>query len=298
MQLAPTASALDYYATHGPITDPGPNRALLAGLPTDIEALCRVVQGLLVHIHWAEKMGVTLAESRRAEVNLRAVDLQLQRLCELDDAPLTIPRPHERRLVGNCRDFSVLLCAILREKHMPARARCGFATYFTPGRFEDHWVCEVWDAPRERWRRVDAQLDSYQREVLGIDFEPLDVPPGRFLVAGEAWQRCRAGETDPDAFGIFDMHGWWFIQGNLLRDLLSLARLELLPWDGLPRMAAPGQSLSADDFSFADRIAALTVEADRHLEEIQSLLASDPGLRPPPSWFAAHARGRDERWLM
>lgn len=284
MRLDPTPSVLDYYATHGPVTDPAPNRALLASLPTDVAALCRLVQGLLVHIHWAERMGVTLTESRRGDANLRAVALQLERLRELDDAPLTEPRPHDRRLVGNCRDFSVLLCAILREHRVPARARCGFAAYFTAGRYEEHWVCEVWDAPRERWTRVDAQLDAFQQETLGIDFDPLDVPPGRFLLAGEAWQRCRAEEADPDAFGIFDMHGWWFIQGNVVRDLLSLNKLELLPWDGWGRMVSPGRSLSAEDLTFTDRIATLTVEADRHLEEMRSLLASDPGLIPPSGW--------------
>ena len=32
----------------------------------------------------------------------------------------------ERRFVGNCRHFTVLLCAFLRARGVPARARCGF----------------------------------------------------------------------------------------------------------------------------------------------------------------------------
>jgi len=51
---------------------------------------------------------------------------------------------------------------------LPARARCGFGTYFWRGRFEDHWICEYWTGAR--WARVDAQLDEVQRRVLGIDF--------------------------------------------------------------------------------------------------------------------------------
>ncbi|MEW6569192.1 MAG: transglutaminase-like domain-containing protein [Chloroflexota bacterium] len=285
-ELGPSPSTLAFYAAHGPVTDPGPHHALLAGLPADLETLCALMQGLLVHVHWAERLGLALSEARRAEVNLRAVARQLERLRALDDSPLAMCRPPERRLVGNCRDFSVLLCAILRHQHVPARARCGFATYFRPGHFEDHWVCEVWDRKRERWRRVDAQLEDFQRQVLAIDFDPLDVPASQFLIAGEAWQQCRAGEADPDAFGIFDMHGLWFVQGNVVRDLLSLNKLELLPWDAWGHMAPPGKPPSAEELAFMDDIAALTISVDEHFDEVRAIFAEDPGLRPPLDWAA------------
>ncbi len=65
---------------------------------------------------------------------------------------------------------------------------------------------------------VDAQLDPLQSDVLAIDFDPLNVPRDRFLVAGKSWEMCRSGRADPELFGIFDMHGMWFIRGNLVRD--------------------------------------------------------------------------------
>jgi len=40
---------------------------------------------------------------------------------------------------------------------------------------------------------------------------------------------CRAGKENPDLFGILNMHGLWFIAGNVIRDLLSLNKTELLP---------------------------------------------------------------------
>ena len=40
---------LDYYASHGPITDPGPEAAAFAGLPADLPALTRIAQGLIFH---------------------------------------------------------------------------------------------------------------------------------------------------------------------------------------------------------------------------------------------------------
>ena len=46
---------------------------------------------------------------------------------------------------------------------MPARLRVGFATYFTPGYLEDHWVCEY--HPGDRWRLLDPELAPRVRDV-------------------------------------------------------------------------------------------------------------------------------------
>ncbi len=100
-----------------------------------------------------------------------------------------------------------------------------------PDHFEDHWVTEYWNQEQSRWIFVDAQLDDLQREVLKINFDTLDVPRDQFIVGGKAWQMCRSGEQDPDKFGIFDMHGLGFVRGNLVRDVASLNKMELLPWD-------------------------------------------------------------------
>ena len=224
-----TAEQLAYYALPGPVTAPGAFGTALDPLPVDFQELCCTLQGLLVHIFWARRYGLELSDQRKSEVNLRAVWRQLARVVELADYPLTEPRPLEKRLVGNCRDFSTLMCAILRHHGIPARARCGFSTYFLPDHFEDHWICEAWDAGQERWIMIDAQLDQLQREVLGISFDPLNVPPEQFVTGGQAWLMCRAGEQDPQKFGIFDMHGMEFIRGDLIRDFLALNKVEILP---------------------------------------------------------------------
>ena len=102
-----------------------------------------------------------------------------------DPQPLTEPRSLEQRQIGNCRDFTVLLTSILRYQGVPARARCGFGTYFLPNHFEDHWVCEYWNADQERWILVDAQLDEFQCDEMKVPFDPLDVPRDQFVVAGK-----------------------------------------------------------------------------------------------------------------
>jgi len=261
-----------YYSSPGPMTDPREYGALFGGLPNGAVALAKVVQGLLMHVHWAERYGVILSEERQQEVQIRPVDQKLARILELDGRPLTEERWLERKLVGNCRDFAVLLCAMLRHQGVPARARCGFGAYFLPGHYEDHWVCECWAADQVRWILVDAQLDAFQQEQLAIQFDPLDVPRDQFVTGGRAWQMCRAGEADPHKFGIFDMHGLWFVRDNLVRDFLSLNKVEVLPWDGEWNFLEDGEEAAGE---ILDRLAALTLAGDEAIDEIRSLYEGD-----------------------
>jgi hypothetical protein len=279
-----TSNPMDYYAGPGLMTDPGEHADLLEYLPTEIPALCQVVQGLLLHVFWAERYGVELSEERQREVEIRRVSEMLARIQGMDDRPLTVERPLERKLVGNCRDFSVLLCAMLRHRGVPARARCGFGAYFTPGMYEDHWVCEYWNADEDRWVMVDAQLDALQREVLGIRFDPCDVPRDQFLVGGKAWRMCRAGGADPEKFGIFDMHGLWFIRGDLVRDLLALNKIEVLPWDGWGVISKSEDDLSPDDVVLLDRIAELTFVDAPPFAEVRAIYEGDARLCTPAGY--------------
>ena len=121
--------ALDFYAQPSFMTDPGAHAGLFAELPDDIPALCRVVQRLLVHQYWAGAYGYSIPEERASEYQIRDVSGKLDRIMELDDRPLTEPRPVDRRLVGNCRDYAVLMTAMLRAKGIAARTRCGFGAY-------------------------------------------------------------------------------------------------------------------------------------------------------------------------
>lgn len=218
---------LVFYSQPGMMTDPGKYASLLAGLPDDLASICLAVQNNLVHVFWAERMGLTLTEDQQASLQIRPVAEKLALLAKVSDQPLNVSRPLNQRQVGNCRDFSVLLCSILHHKGMPARAGCGFGTYFEPGHYEDHWICEYWNAGTRRWAMVDSQLDSFQRGALDIKFDPLDVPPEEFIIIGRAWEMCRSGRADPEKFGIFDMHGIRFIWGDVVRDFLALNKIEI-----------------------------------------------------------------------
>jgi hypothetical protein len=222
-----------HYAEPGPMTTLRLSPATAEGLPSDPLGLCGVARGVIVHEFLAASLyGVEIPPPRADEVETRPASAIVDTIQHLDARPLVEVRPPERRMFGNCRQFSTLSCALLRRAGIPARARCGFGTYFEAGKYIDHWIVEYWDQTREGWRRVDSQLDEPQHEAMAIDFDATDVPRDRFLTGGEAWQLSRAGRADPDTFGILDFWGPMMLRGNTVRDLASLNKMELLPWDG------------------------------------------------------------------
>lgn len=256
---------LSYYSAPGPMTALDPDSDAFQQLPTDPVARGAVAQGLLLHEFWADRYGVEIPPTRADEVETRAASAMVERILTLDPAPLSTARPPDRRMIGNCRHFSTLSCALLRRAGIPARARCGFATYFEPDRYIDHWVVEHWDPTLARWRRVDNQLDQLQRQALAVDFDPTDLPPGRFLDGGEAWQLCRSGGADPERFGILDFWGAWFVRNNVVRDLAALNKMELLPWDGWGLMNVADEHGGGPAASLVDT-AAEAIVADDWLE--------------------------------
>ena len=268
---------LAYYTQHGPMSDPKTQAHLFENLPASIADLVKIVQGTTIHVFWAERCGFKIPPERMDELQLRSMERRLARTLELDPRPLNEPRPLDRKLVGNCRDHSLLLASLLRHQGIPARARCGFGAYFLPDHFEDHWVTETWNGEQARWMLVDAQLDALQRDAMQIAFDPLDVPRDQFIVGGLAWQMARRGQADPDAFGIFDMHGLDFVRGNLVRDVASLNKMELLPWDCWGIIVK--EQLDPDDLAMLDEVAALTAGDVPDFEAVRVRYESDARLR-------------------
>jgi hypothetical protein len=285
---------LSRYSQPGVMTSAGRYAPLLDSLPRDVAGLAAVGHGLLVHEHLAHAYGLSLSDEDRSSVHLRPVERLLEQIVTRDDRALDVPRPPEGRVAGNCRHFTVLMVAMLRAQGTPARARCGFGGYFVDGRFEDHWVCEYWHADEGRWVLVDAQIDEVQRAMFPVDFDLTDVPRDRFLVAGDAWVRCRGGDADPDTFGLslIKEAGLWWIAGNLMRDAAALGNVELLPWDSWGAMPAPEEKIDDDRQELFDRLAALTLTPDEAGTELRRL-CEDDRLRVPPT-VHNDVRGRDE----
>jgi hypothetical protein len=250
----------------------------LDDLPSDLDALRAIVQGLLLHRDWAPAYGVGGAAIRLEEQNLRSTAEVLTRALELCDDHVTVTRPPIDRVLCICRHFTLLHTALLRSQGVPARARCGFSNYFDPAKWYDHWITERWSG--ERWVRDDPQVDDLQAHAVGLDFDPYDQPPGRFLTGGEAWLATRAGEFDPGLFGIFDMWGPAFIAGNVLSDFACLNKVELLPWDSWGMMTGPHRPPTDEAAAVLDEVAALSTGDD--VDAGRARYRDDDRLRVPP----------------
>jgi hypothetical protein len=218
--------------------------SLLEGLPVDPVGVCAAVQSLVIQPADAAALGVP--EDRIVEKNIRPVSKLITALTALNPAPLHQPRTPETRVIGTCRHFATIACAILRARGIASRARCGFGTYFLKDRSVDHWITEYWNEDQNRWVRVDT-------EHLGKNYvdRPDDLAPGEFLTGGEAWIQYRNGVIDPDMFGVAGTEHAWGpaeISGNAVRDLAALCKQETLNWDEWGRMTTAYEGQTGPDY--------------------------------------------------
>jgi len=297
MSFKHTDHVPNYYATQSFITDPKEFSRLFNSLPTDVPALCEIIQAITIHYEVGELSGVEMTGQRMTERELRDVPKMLSRIFELDRRRLTDPRPPEKRLMINCRDSSTLFCSMLRHQGIPARCRRGFVNYFkgptsNPDYWGDHWICEYWNENEQRWVMVDPEIDETERRIYDITIDSLDVSPRDFTSAGKAWQECRNGEADVDFFGSPDEHGLWFIRCSLVSDLAAFNKMEMLCWDGWGLAdRIPDLELSKEELSLLDTVAELLEKGDSAFNEIRDLYENTVNLRVPETIKSYRASG-------
>jgi hypothetical protein len=246
---------VERWIRHSAMSDTGAHDAAVAEMPTDIGALNVIVQGFIIHTEWLGAYGVDASDfASLSRDTLPAAD-RLALVLKEDARPLVVRRSPEKRTVGTCRDYALVLCGLLRSKGVSARLRCGFANYFHDG-WEDHWVCEYWDRRTQSWQLSDAQLDDVLKGRLGIAFDPTDVPRDSFLTAGQVWIACRAGERDPAQFGHGPTKGLWFVKVNVVRDHYAVNNRETSGWDRWRDTLKSARVVSEADCAMLDAIAA------------------------------------------
>ncbi len=273
--LSVMAHTIDY-ALPGPLTSlTGVSPAALDRVSGGPAAICRPVHALVIQPDEAKALG--LPDERFAENQVRPAAALAGALLRLDPAPLDVERPPERRVIGTCRHFAVLACALLRHRSVAARVRCGFATYFQPGQGLDHWITEYWHDRDQRWVRIDP-------EIIGgsVLAEPEDLRPGQFLSGGEAWRALREGRIDAATFGVYGTSnfGPGEIRGNAVKDLAALNKVEMLPWDEWGRMDASYRGQTGADYdelidAVADACAADDPAAAAELYQLDELRVPD-----------------------
>lgn len=269
-------TSFNFYAAPGRHTD----ISSLGIEAAEIEKAVEIVQGVLVYDLVAKDFyGVDLTSTQAGTVHERNAASILDVARRIDGHSLDVPRQPHARVGGRCNTYTLLTVALLRAAGIPARSRCGFATYFVPEYYEDHWVAEYWDSREHRWVMVDAQLDSTWRQVFGMDPDAsvVTVGPEQFLTGGHAWRAWRAGELDAERCGLTSIpeHGAFWIAGNLRLDLAALNKVEMLPWDVWGLHWKPSDQPTDDMLAIFDAVAEQTIDPDANLDEIRHRYESD-----------------------
>jgi hypothetical protein len=284
-------------------TDPRHHLARLEALPGDPAAIAAVVRNLVVHYRAS---GIAFPPHRLAEADSRWADRLLDALpldaLPLDalplDVPFDVPRPPEQRIVGCCRDFTLLTVSALRAHGIPARSRVGFADYLEPGYHGDHVVAEYHDG--SRWIALDSQMDPADGHPVDVTDVPLR--PGGLRTAAQSWVACRRDGDDPATYGAgrgHPFHGLKVIGKYVITELAHRQGDELLLWDfwGCPAGLAAGLGgrnleeawtelppWEAGETGLIDEIADLLLAADSGDRAAEDRLArryaDDPRLHP------------------
>ena len=114
----------------------------------------------------------------------------------------------------------------------------------------------------------------------------LDVPRDLFLTGPAAWKACRAGGQEPERFVVSPdleipfLRSWFYLRHNLIHDLATLDKREMLLWDTwgllIPEPSSP------EELDLLDQVAAVTGAPDLTPEDLAALYAAEPRLRVPP----------------
>lgn len=280
-----------HWATQSAVTEPGPAVAAIDELPGDLAALRQASSQLVFHYRAGGDFAANgVPAGRMAEIDTRYADLMFGRVLERGAPTLAWDRSPRDRLVGCCRDSTVLFLTLARHHGIPARARVGFAAYFHPGWLADHVVAEVWDEREGRWRLIDPEGNAaWTPEVNGRPVDWLDLTDDQFVTGPRAWQAARAGTSDPErhvvapALDIPVLRGWPYIAHNVIHDLAALNKTEMLLWDswGMQLSHGPGPVPEADA-AVLDEVCAVTADPGSD-QGVLAKLGSRDGLRVPPA---------------
>ena len=256
----------DFYQRPSPTSDLGRHGDLVRSFPADAGALGTIVRGLLIHNFAAKTRGLNFPAERMSHMQTVGAEAILSNVISLDPGRLDLKRPAERRMVGFCYHFALLHCALLRATGTPARIRCGFAGYFEPRRWIDHWVVEYWDGGA--WQLTDPQIG---RDLTRDDFQ--DGPT--------AWNQCRKGASAPAMYGNGELWGWDELRGSLINDVAALNKVEISGWYWCDRIRVEPLDQPHDELDASLDVLSFQAATAESVETIKECFDLYPELQPP-----------------
>jgi hypothetical protein len=148
-------------------------------------------------------------------------------------------------------------------------------------------IVEYWNDENNKWCLIDPRVNEFhiQKQNLMIDFDLLDVPRDKLVVAGLAWQMVRDNRANADAFcgGNFNKNrGLWYIRDRLIQDFAALNSVEMQLWDAWGLMLEE-QNIEDDErqLLYLDTLAELTISPDIKFNDIMRRFEQDNKLAVP-----------------
>lgn len=256
------------YSQPSEATKLGEYADLVAPLPKDPLRLAEIVRGLLIHDTDIDPNAPESSE-RLKDREIMTAEKILERILQLDSSDLAIKRPVERLMVGYCYTFTLLHTALLRAKGIPARARCGFVSYFDKGKWIDHWVTEY--ADNSSWRLIDAHTG---RDAVSRD---------EFQDAGTAWLLCRSNQAEPSIYGVsqFSLWGWDELRGSVVNDFGALNKAEHGHWDWCTALDIQDKTNPNKDLDAKIDLIAEACAGEAQTDKVMQIFASEHDFHPP-----------------
>lgn len=263
-------TALSFYRQYDPYSDPTTYHTMYEGLPDDLESLCALIKKQLIHPSQLKQYGDRVPKTAKGEDGrFPSVRRMLPELLQRNPAGLVMEREPDERLFVSCRNHALLLASILQYRRIPARVRVGFAEYISakPGKWVDHWICEVWDEAQRRWLFVDP------------DTKRVDIPRPEFELAGKVWLKIRREGQNDKIYGGEGLWGIIYVRQNLCHDFNACLGRVVTYWTGAPLLHIKFANLSREQRGLLDQMARYLQNPDEHLAEMQALQAANPVLQ-------------------
>lgn len=278
-------TVLNFYRQYDPYSDPTTYRTLYDGLPEDLDSLCVLIKKQLIHPSHIKRYGDRVPKGAKSEDGqFTSVRQMLPELLKRNPDGLVMERqPHERLFVS-CRNHALLLASIMQYRRIPTRVRVGFAEYVSdkPGKWVDHWICEVWDEAQQRWLFVDP------------DTKRVDIPRPEFELAGNAWLKIRCEGQNDKIYGDDGFWGIAYVRQDLCHDFDACLGCVTTYWTGAPLLHVKFANLSQEQRRLLDQMARYLQDPDAYLAEMQGLQADNPSLQGEmaASWAPAAIKSR------
>lgn len=279
--------ALNFYRCHSTFTDPSSFSYLFDDLPRDVGSIKSLLQGLILHFWDGSLFDYQIPLKRIFDIETRYVSKMLEKIVSLDDSSLLLERDLDRRLVGSCRDYAVLFCAILRHHGVPARTRVAFSSYYFKDSNHDEVILEYWNDEKSKWCLVDPRVTAphIERQKIDIDFDLLDVPRDKLILAGLAWKTVRENPALAEKFYGGDKEknkGMWYVRDRLIQDVAALNSVEMQLWDAWGLMFGERDvEYDQTQLLYLDQLADLTLTVDENFNQLREAYLYDERLRVP-----------------